>query len=233
MCDLYAFKVASQSVRTPPLSVLEQSWCWACFSMYEQRSSLNFTRTLCSCAPSTGMVGTRTHATQLLPIYKLTAKYGYMTAPDFLKQLPFFLQLLIPIHCSKKRPNVLTHSFCVKKNLSLSLTDIQYLVSRFCCSAIQCCKISHFPFSFLFSKHYFVVVFDHLCMFAEHLPLCPPQVWSLLRWMWKFLCGHQVSPQLWTPEKNWWKSSKINWRMTNRGETACFSVPLFHTRKYR
>lgn len=119
---------------------------------------------------------THTHATQLLPIYKLTAKYGYMTAPDFRKQLPFFLQLLIPIHCSKKRPNVLTHSFCVKKNLSLSLTDIQYLVSRFCCSAIQCCKISHFPFSFLFSKHYFVVVFDHLCMFAEHLPLCPPQV---------------------------------------------------------
>lgn len=83
------------------------------------------------------------------------------------------------------------------------------------CFEIQHCIFYQFPLLFQFSGccGFFFTIF------LLFLFLLPPQAWSLPRWVWRFLCGRRVSPPLWTPETNWWTSSKINWRMTHRGET--------------
>ena len=93
-----------------------------------------------------------------------------------------------------------------------------------CHSAIHYCKIHLFPFSFGSVNRAFPTwSWPCLCV-CWTPPRLSPKVSSLLRSTWRFLCGRPVSPPLWTPETNWWPSSKTNWRMTHRGETAHVSV---------
>lgn len=96
-----------------------------------------------------------------------------------------------------------------------------YFAIQFGCVAIQDCA------SFLFLFYYSSKDIS-LCLSLTTWTL-PAQVWSLLHWMWRFLCGRQVSPPLWRPETNWWKSSKTNWKMTHRGEAWCVCHKHTHT----